>query len=166
MAKDESFDVVSEFDQPELLNAVDQTKRDIQARFDLKDSGSLIELEGTKTITITTKDDLKLRNIIDILQSKMAKRGLSLKILDLQKVENSLGGKVRQVINLKKGISTEIAKKIVADIKTSKIKVQAAIQGDQVRVSGKNIDDLQQVIKLLKEKEDEYDVALQFNNYR
>ena len=78
MAKDESFDVVSEFDQPELLNAVDQTKRDIQARFDLKDSGSLIELEGTKTITITTKDDLKLRNIIDILQSKMAKRGLSL----------------------------------------------------------------------------------------
>ena len=166
MAKDESFDVVSEFDQPELLNAVDQTKRDIQARFDLKDSGSLIELEGTKTITITTKDDLKLRNIIDILQSKMAKRGLSLKILDLQKVENSLGGKVRQVINLKKGISTEIAKKIVADIKTSKIKVQAAIQGDQVRVSGKNRDDLQQVIKLLKEKEDEYDVALQFNNYR
>ncbi|MEI8388761.1 MAG: YajQ family cyclic di-GMP-binding protein [bacterium] len=166
MAKDESFDVVSEFDQPELLNAVDQTKRDMQARFDLKDSGSLIELEGTKTITITTKDDLKLRNIIDILQSKMAKRGLSLKILDLQKVENSLGGKVRQVINLKKGISTEIAKKIVADIKTSKIKVQAAIQGDQVRVSGKNRDDLQQVIKLLKEKEDEYDVALQFNNYR
>ena len=166
MAKDESFDVVSEFDQPELLNAVDQTKRDIQARFDLKDSGSLIELEGTKTITITTKDDLKLRNIIDILQSKMAKRGLSLKILDLQKVENSLGGKVRQVINLKKGISTEIAKKIVADIKTSKIKVQAAIQGDQVRVSGKNRDDLQQVIKLLKEKEDEYAVALQFNNYR
>ena len=166
MAKDESFDVVSEFDQPELLNAVDQTKRDIQARIDLKDSGSLIELEGTKTITITTKDDLKLRNIIDILQSKMAKRGLSLKILDLQKVENSLGGKVRQVINLKKGISTEIAKKIVADIKTSKIKVQAAIQGDQVRVSGKNRDDLQQVIKLLKEKEDEYDVALQFNNYR
>ena len=166
MAKDESFDVVSEFDQPELLNAVDQTKRDIQARFDLKDSGSLIELEGTKTITITTKDDLKLRNIIDILQSKMAKRGLSLKILDLQKVENSLGGKVRQVINLKKGISTEIAKKIVADIKTSKIKVKAAIQGDQVRVSGKNRDDLQQVIKLLKEKEDEYDVALQFNNYR
>lgn len=166
MAKDESFDVVSEFDQPEIINAVDQTKREIQARFDLKNSGSTVEIEAGKTIIITTQDDLKLRNILDILQSKMAKRGLSLKILDPQKVENSLGGNVKQVINLKKGISPELAKKIVAEIKTSKIKVQAAIQGDQVRISGKNRDDLQEVIKLLREKQDEYDVALQFNNYR
>ncbi len=166
MAKDESFDVVSEFDQQELVNAVDQTKREMQARFDLKDSGSIIEMEAGKTITITTKDDLKLRNIIDILQSKMVKRNLSLKILDLQKIEHALGGTVRQLINLKKGIDTDIAKKIVADIKTSKLKVQAAIQGDQVRVSGKNRDDLQQVIALLREKQDEYNVALQFNNYR
>ena len=166
MAKDESFDVVSEFEQAEMVNAVDQTKREIQARFDLKNSGSTVEMEAGKTVIITTQDDLKLRNIVDILQSKMAKRNLSLKILDPQKVENSLGGNVKQVINLKKGISTELAKKIVADIKTSKIKVQAAIQGDQVRISGKNRDDLQEVIKLLREKQEEYNVALQFQNYR
>ena len=166
MAKDESFDVVSEFDQQELVNAVDQTKRDVQTRFDLKNSGSIIELEAGKTITITTKDDLKLRNIIDILQSKMVKRGLNLKILDLQKIENSLGGNVRQVIKLKKGISLELAKKLVANVKTLKLKVQAAIQGDQVRISGKNRDNLQEVIKFLKEKQDEYNVALQFINYR
>lgn len=166
MAKDESFDVVSEFDQQEMLNAIDQTKRDIQARFDLKDSGSVIELEGGKSITITTKDDFKLRNIIDILQSKMAKRGLSLKILDFQKPESALSGNIRQLINLKKGISQEIAKKITADIKSLKFKVQPAIQGDQLRISGKNRDDLQEVIKFLREKQDEYDVALQFTNYR
>ncbi|OGH95551.1 MAG: YajQ family cyclic di-GMP-binding protein [Candidatus Melainabacteria bacterium GWA2_34_9] len=166
MAKDESFDVVSEFDQSEMVNAVDQTKREIQARFDLKNSGSTVEIEAGKAVIITTKDDLKLRNIVDILQSKMAKRNLSLRILDPQKVENSLGGNVKQVINLKKGISPELSKKIVADIKTSKIKVQAAIQGDQVRISGKNRDDLQEVIKLLREKQEDYNVALQFNNYR
>ena len=166
MAKDESFDVVSDFDQSEMVNAVDQTKREIQARFDLKNSGSTVEIEAGKAVIITTKDDLKLRNIVDILQSKMAKRNLSLRILDPQKVENSLGGNVKQVINLKKGISPELSKKIVADIKTSKIKVQAAIQGDQVRISGKNRDDLQEVIKLLREKQEDYNVALQFNNYR
>jgi len=166
MAKDESFDVVSEFDQQEMLNAVDQTKRDIQARFDLKDSGSIVEFENGKLITITTKDDMKLRNIVDILQSKLTKRNLSLKILDMQKPESSLGGNIRQEIILKKGLSTELAKKIVADIKASKIKVQAAIQGDSVRVSGKNRDDLQQVIQLLRGKQDEYNAALQFNNYR
>lgn len=166
MAKDESFDVVSDFDQQELLNAVDQTKRDMQTRFDLKDSGSVIELEAGKTITITSKDDFKLRNILDILQAKIAKRGLSLKILDPQKVENSLGGNVRQVIKLKKGINQELAKKIVADVKSLKLKVQSAIQADQLRISGKNRDDLQQVIKFLREKQDEYNIALQFVNFR
>jgi uncharacterized protein YajQ (UPF0234 family) len=166
MAKEESFDVVSEFDQQEMLNAVDQTKREIQTRFDLKDSGSTVEMEAGKSIIITAKDDMKLRNIIDILQSKMTKRNLSIKILDLQKVENSLGGNVKQAINLKKGITQELAKKIVADIKNSKIKVQAAIQGDQVRISGKSRDDLQEVIKMLREKQDDYNTALQFTNYR
>lgn len=166
MAKDESFDVVSEFDQQELVNAVDQTKREILTRFDLKDSGSVIELEAGKSIIITTKDDMKLRNIYDILQSKLVKRGLNLKILDPQKIENSLGGNVRQVINLKRGISQDLAKKIVADIKPLKLKVQAAIQGDQVRISGKNRDDLQEVIKFLREKQDDYNIALQFTNYR
>lgn len=166
MAKDSSFDIVSEFDKQELVNAVDQAKREISSRFDLKDSGSEIELEAEKSITITSPDDLKLKNIVDILQSKMIKRNLSIKILDAQKVEHALGGNVKQIFNLKKGLSVELAKKVVADIKASKIKVQAAIQGDSVRVTGKNKDDLQEVIKLFKEKQDEYDSPLQFTNYR
>lgn len=166
MAKDCSFDIVSEFDRQELVNAVDQVKRDVLSRFDLKDSGSEINLEADKSITITTKDDMKLRNIIDLLQSKMVKRNLSIKILDPQPIENALGGNVRQVFNLKKGLSMELAKKIVADIKNSKLKVQAAIQGEQVRVSGKSRDDLQEIIKLMRQNEDKYDTALQFTNYR
>jgi len=166
MAKDSSFDVVSEFDRQELLNAVDQVKRDLQSRFDLKNSNSDIDLEADKTITITTSDDMKLRNIYDILQTKLVKRGLSIRILDAQPVENALGGNIRQVYKLKKGLTQELAKKIVADIKDSKIKVQASIQGDQVRVSGKSRDDLQAVIQLLRGNEEKYDYPLQFTNYR
>ena len=166
MAKDASFDIVSEFDKQEMVNAVDQVKRDINARFDLKNTNSDVTLDADKSITITTSDDMKLRNIIDILQSKLVKRNLSIRILDMQPVENALGGNVRQIINLKKGLSTELAKKIVNDIKDLKLKVQASIQGDQVRVTGKSRDDLQLVIKALREKEDSYDVPLQFTNYR
>lgn len=166
MAKDCSFDVVSEFDKQELVNAVDQTKRDLISRFDLKNSNSDIELDSDKSITITTADDMKLRNILDILQSKMVKRNLSIKILDPQPIENALGGNVRQVFNLQKGLTQELAKKIVAEIKDAKLKVQASIQGEQVRVSGKSKDDLQDVIKLLREKEDSLKVPLQFVNYR
>ncbi len=166
MAKDSSFDIVSEFDRQELLNAVDQVKRDLQSRFDLKNSNSDIELDSDKSITITTSDDMKLRNIYDILQTKLVKRGLSIKILDAQTVENALGGNVRQVYNLRKGLTQELAKKIVADIKDSKLKVQASIQGDQVRVTGKSKDDLQEVIKLLRSNEEKYDYPLQFTNYR
>lgn len=166
MAKESSFDVVSEFDKQELVNAVDQTKRDMNARFDLKNTNSDIVLDGDKTITITTGDDMKLRNILDILQSKLVKRNLDIKILDPQPMEHALGGNIRQVYNLKKGLTTELAKKIVADIKDSKIKVQASIQGDQVRVVGKNRDDLQDVIKLLRESQEGYDFPLQFQNYR
>lgn len=166
MAKDSSFDIVSEFDRQELLNAVNQVKRDLQSRFDLKNSNSDIELDSDKSITITTSDDMKLRNIYDILQTKLVKRGLSIKILDAQAVENALGGNVRQVYNLKKGLTQELAKKIVADIKDSKLKVQASIQGDQVRVTGKSKDDLQEVIKLLRSNEEKYDYPLQFTNYR
>ncbi|MCQ2739474.1 MAG: YajQ family cyclic di-GMP-binding protein [bacterium] len=166
MAKDCSFDVVSEFDKQELVNAVDQVKRDLLSRFDLKNSNSEVELEADKTITITTNDETKLRNIYDILQSKLVKRGISIKILDPQPIENALGGNVRQVYNLKKGLSQELAKRIVADIKDSKLKVQASIQGEQVRVSGKSKDDLQDVIKLLRGNEDKYAYPLQFINYR
>lgn len=166
MAKDCSFDVVSEFDKQELLNAVDQTKRELISRFDLKNSNSDISLESDKSITITTNDDMKLRNIYDILQTKLVKRNLSIRMLDPQGVESSLGGNVRQVYNLKKGLTTELAKKIAADIKESKIKVQTSIQGDSVRVSGKDKDDLQAVITLLRQNEEKYDYPLQFNNYR
>ena len=166
MAKDCSFDVVSEFDKQELVNAVDQVKRDLLSRFDLKNSNSSIELEADKMIIITTADEMKLRNIYDILQTKLVKRGLSIKILDAQTIENALGGNVRQIFNLRKGLTQELAKKIVADIKDSNLKVQASIQGEQVRVSGKSKDDLQEVIQLLRKNEDKYDYPLQFTNYR
>ena len=166
MAKDCSFDIVSEFDKQELVNAVDQVKRELTTRFDLKGSNSDVILDADKSITITTNDEMKLRNILDILQSKMIKRGLSIKILDGQAVENALGGAVRQVFNLRKGLTQDLSKKIVADIKNTKLKVQASIQGEQVRVSGKDKDDLQAVIKMLREKEDSYNVPLQFQNYR
>ena len=109
---------------------------------------------------------MKLRNIYDILQSNLVKRGISIKILYAQPVENARGGNVRQVFNLRKGLTQELAKKIVSDIKDSKLKVQASIQGEQVRVSGKNKDDLQEVIQLLRKNEEKYDAPLQFTNYR
>ena len=166
MAKECSFDIVSEFDKQELVNAVDQVQREISTRFDLKDSNSKVELDADKSITITTNDDMKLKNITDILQSKLVKRNLSIKILEPQTIENALGGNVRQVFNLKKGISQELAKKIVADIKNSKLKVQPSIQGEQIRVTGKSKDDLQDVIKMIRENTDKYDTPLQFQNYR
>ena len=166
MAKDCSFDVVSEFDKQELVNAIDQVKRDITSRFDLKNSNSNVELEADKCITVTTNDDMKLRNIYDILQSKLVKRNISVRILDPQPVENALGGNVRQGYKLKKGLTQELAKKISSDIKDMKMKVQPSIQGDCVRVSGKDKDDLQAVIKLLREKEAEINIPLQFTNYR
>ncbi len=166
MAKDASFDIVSEFDRQELLNAVDQTKRELNTRFDLKGSDSDIVLIEDKVINITTNDEMKLKNIYDILQSKLVKRNLSLKILDPQKVDNALGGKVKQEIKLKKGLSVELAKKIVGMIKNTKLKVQASIQNDSVRVSAKSKDDLQEVIKTIRQKEDEIDAPLQFTNYR
>lgn len=166
MAKDCSFDIVSEYDKQEVVNAVEQVRKELQSRFDFKNSNSTIELEQEKSITITTEDEMKLRNITDILQSKFSKRNLSLKILDPQKIENALGGNVRQVFNLKKGLSQELAKQITSDIKNAKLKVQASIQGEQIRVSGKSKDDLQTVIQLVRTNEDKYNTPLQFTNYR
>jgi cyclic-di-GMP-binding protein len=166
MAKDASFDIVSEFDHQELINALDQTRREISSRFDLKDSGSTLELEEDKRIVITTTDDFRAKNIFDILESKVSKRGISPLILEVKEPEAALGGKVRQTINLKKGIETDMAKKIVAAIKEAKLKVQASIQGDQVRVSGKNKDDLQEVIQHMREFGDKQSMPLQFTNYR
>jgi len=166
MAKDLSFDVVSDFDIQELVNALDQTRREINTRFDLKDSGSKIEQNSDKSITITTTDEFRLKNILDMIYAKMSKRNLSVRLLDPQKLEHALGGNVKQEFLLKKGISQDLARKVVADIKATKVKVQTTVQGDQVRVSGKDKDDLQTVIKMLREKEEEYNTALQFTNYR
>ena len=165
MAKEESFDIVSEFDQQELVNALDQTRRELQTRFDLKDSGSTVELENEQ-ITILSTDDFKAKNIYDILESKVTKRGLSPLILDVQAPEPALGGKVRQVVKLKKGIDKELAKKISTEIKNTKLKVSPSIQGEQIRVSGKSRDDLQAVIKAVREYGERNSVPLQFTNYR
>lgn|SRR5574344_2070208 len=166
MAKDCSFDIVSEFDKQELVNTIDQTKREVQNRYDLKSTNSQIDLDEDKTITITTNSDMALKSIYDIMLSKAIKRGLSIKIFAPKQQENAAGSQVRQIIELKKGLSSELAKRIVSDVKNTKLKIQASIQGEQVRITGKNKDDLQDVIKFFRENEDKFDIPLQFTNYR
>jgi len=163
MAKDASFDIVSELDMQEMDNAVNQAVKELTSRFDFKGSKSSIDL-SEKEIVLASDDEGKLRSVVEILESKVIKRGLSLKSLDYQKVEPASGGTVRQTVKIKQGIDQENAKKIIKLIKDSKIKVQASLQGDQVRVTGKNRDDLQAVIALLKNTD--LPVALQFTNYR
>lgn len=165
MAKENSFDIVSEVSLQEVDNAVNQTIKEITQRFDFKGSKAEVELVKDDEIKIIADDEYKLKSIIDILQSKMIRRGVSLKFLDYGKIEPAASGTVRQLITIKKGISTEKAKEIVAFIKQLKLKkVQAQIQDDQVRVSGKERDDLQTVIEAIKDKD--FDLELQFINYR
>ncbi|AFZ12979.1 UPF0234 protein yajQ [Crinalium epipsammum PCC 9333] len=163
MASTYSFDIVSDFDRQELVNAVDQTVREIKSRFDLKDTKTTVEL-GEEVITISTDSEFTLDAIHTILQTKSAKRNLSLKIFDYGKIEAASGNRVRQEIKLRKGLSQEIAKQITKLMRDEFKKVQGAIQGDAVRVSAKSKDDLQAVMQRLKEED--YPVALQFNNYR
>jgi uncharacterized protein YajQ (UPF0234 family) len=162
-SKDCSFDVVSEVDLQEVDNAVNQTGKEIAQRFDFRNSKSSLTLEGDK-ITILADDDFKLKSIIDILQTKVMKRGIGLKNLDYGKIEPASHGTVRQIVTIKKGISKEIAKDVVALIKGTKLKVQAQIMDDQVRISAKNKDDLQAIITCLKQND--FPVELQFVNYR
>lgn len=164
MAKEPSFDVVSEVNMQEVSNAVNQTLKEITQRFDFKGSKSTVEIENGNSIKIVTEDDTRMRNIVDILQSKFIKRGVAIKNLEYGKVEPAAGGMVRQSIRIKQGIEADIAKKITKDIKTLKVKVQAQVQDDQVRVSGKKLDDLQAVIAFLKGQD--YGVELQFSNFR
>ena len=164
MAKEPSFDVVSEVDMQEVNHAINQTTKEITQRFDFKGTKSVVEVENGNSIKIVTEDDTRMRNIVDILQSKFIKRGVSIKNLEYGKVESAAGGMVRQSIRIKQGIEADVAKKITKDIKESKLKVQTQLQDDQVRVSGKKIDDLQAVIALLKSKDD--GVELQFSNVR
>lgn len=163
MASTFSFDIVSDFDRQELVNAVDQVVRDVKSRYDLKDTQTSVEL-GEQSITINTDSEFTLDAVHGILREKAAKRNLSQKIFDFGKVESSSGNRIRQEITLKKGISQEIAKQISKLIRDEFKKVQASIQGDAVRVSAKNKDDLQAVIQRLKQEE--FPVALQFTNYR
>jgi len=164
MAKEPSFDIVSEVDMQEVNNAINQTVKEITQRFDFKGTKSVVEVENGNSIKIVTEDDTRMRNIVDILQSKFIKRGVSIKNLDYGKVESAAGGMVRQSIRIKQGIEADVAKKITKDIKETKLKVQTQLQDDQVRVSGKKIDDLQAVIAFLKGKD--YGVELQFSNFR
>ena len=163
MAKDCSFDVVSEVDMQEVDNAVNQAKKEIGTRYDFRGSKSEINLEGD-TIKIIGDDEYKLNAIIDVLKGKMVKRNVAIKNLDYGKVEPAAGATVRQVITIKKGITKENAKEVVKAIKNMKLKVQAFIQEDQVRVSGKDKDDLQAVIQMLKQLD--VPIELQFVNFR
>jgi len=163
MAGDLSFDIVSDYDRQELVNAVDQTHREMLQRYDLKSAGGTLELEK-ESLLVTAPSDMTLRAIVDVLESKMVRRNLDLKILSLGQIENASGGNVRQRITLKKGISQELAKDLTKLVRDTVPKAKAQIQGDAVRVSAKSKDDLQRVIAAVREKS--YDIALQFQNYR
>ena len=163
MASQNSFDVVSKFDTQELRNAVDQTMREVGTRYDLKDSKTQIEQEDTQLV-INSDSEMSLRAIRDILESKLVRRNLSLKILDYQEEEPASGSRVRQVVKLRQGLNDDLAKEISKRIRSEFKKVSPQIQGDLIRVSAKNRDDLQTVIQALKESD--YPVPLQFVNYR
>ena len=165
MANAYSFDVVSDFDRQELVNAVDQLKREVVQRYDLKDTNTEINLEETELV-ITTASDLTLQSIQDVLRQKATKRNLSLRIFDFKGPESSPGNRVTQRILLKKGLTQEMAKKLSKIIRDSLKKVNVSIQGERLRVTGKNKDDLQSAISLLRAKEEELEIPLQFENYR
>ena len=163
MAKENSFDIVSKTDYAELDNAINQTTKEVSQRFDFKGSHAKVELTD-KDLLLAAEDETKLRNMNDILQSKLVKRGISLKALDYEKVEPAAGGTVRQVVKIQQGIPIEKAKEVVRFIKDAKFKVQASIQGETVRVSGKDRDTLQDVMAALKAKD--FGIDMKFDNYR
>jgi len=158
-----SFDIVSTVNGQEVDNAINQTRKEIQQRYDFKGTETEVQVEGDD-IRIASDTDYKVKAVVDVLQTKMVRRGIDLKALAYGKVEPAPGGRSRQVITVCRGIDTDKAREIVKLIKDAKLKVQAQIQGDQVRVSGKKRDDLQTVIQLLKQKD--LDIPLQFVNYR
>jgi uncharacterized protein YajQ (UPF0234 family) len=163
VAGDFSFDIVSDFDRQELVNAIDQTHREMKQRYDLKSAGGTLELEKDAIVVIAPAD-ITLRAIVDVLESKMVRRGLDLKILSFGSVENASGGNIRQRIALKRGISQDLAKDISKLVRDAVPKARSQIQGDAVRVSSKSKDELQRVIAAVKQKN--YDLPLQFVNYR
>lgn len=163
MAKENTFDIVSKTDYAELGNALNQTEKEISQRFDFKGSNAKVELQA-KDLILTAEDDTRLRNMNDILQSKLLKRGISLKALDYQKIEPAAGGTVRQLVKVQQGIPVEKAKEVVKFIKENKFKVQPSIQGETVRVAGKDRDTLQEVIAALKGHD--FGIDMNFDNFR
>ena len=165
MPQDFSFDVVSKVDLQEVSNAVQQASKEIATRFDFRGSASKIEWnEKELKLTLASDDAYKLKSVVDILESRLVKRGVAIKALDFGKVEDAAGATVKQIVKVQQGIPSEKAKDIVKAIKDRKMKVQASIQADQVRVSGRNKDALQEVISLLKGGD--FGLPLQFTNYR
>lgn len=163
MASSYSFDIVSDFDHQELVNALDQTRREIVSRYDLKSTKTEVELEK-ELITINTNSEMTLTSVVDVMQSKAIKRGLSLKIFDYGEIESASGNRVVQKIKLKKGIEQDQAKKLSKLIRDAFPKCQASIQGDALRVTSKSKDELQEIIQLVKAED--FPLALQFTNYR
>jgi len=161
-AAESSFDIVSQFDRQELVNAVDQTDREVQQRYDLKSTGTRLDL-GDDALTITTDSDFTLKQVRDVLVGKMARRQLDTRIFDWSKVEPAARGTVRQVGKLQQGLNQDLAREVVKAVKALP-KVRPQVQGDAVRVFGKSRDDLQAAIKLVKGRE--WPVPLQFTNYR
>jgi uncharacterized protein YajQ (UPF0234 family) len=159
-----TFDIVSKIDLQEVSNAIQQALKEIHTRFDLKDSKSSIVLEGKDAIILQSVDEFKLKAVNDVFQQKLVKRGVPLKGLTYSAVESALGGTARQRITMQQGIPIEKAREIVKLIKNSKKKVQASIQGDLVRVSGKDRDTLQEVIAMLRQQD--FGIDMQFTNYR
>ena len=164
MASDNSFDVVSKVDLAEVKNAVDQATKEVNARFDLKDSNTKITIEGTEAIQLASQDEYKLQAVTEILRQKLSKRGVSPNNLEFEKIEPASNSSVRQKIKLKQGVNSDAAKKIVAQIKDSKVKAQASIQGDTVRIVSKDKDTLQQIMAKLRAGD--FGIELQFTNFR
>lgn len=163
MAKENSFDIVSKIDQAEITNAINQTIKEVRQRFDFKGSNANVQLEKEELV-LTAEDDTKLRNMNDIFQQKLVRRSVPLKALSYGKVEPAAGGTVRQHVAIQQGIPQDKAKEIVKFIKDAKLKVQASIQGDTVRISGRDRDILQEVIQALKSHD--FEIDMQFTNYR
>ncbi len=165
MADMHSFDIASKVDHQEVINAVNQALKEISQRYDLKDAKCDIEFKpADHLIILTAADEFKVEAVGDVLKQKMVKREISLKALTFEEIKSALGGTAKQEVKLQDGISSEKAKEIVKDIKETKSKVQAQIQGDQVRVSGKSIDDLQSIMQHIKSKD--YDIHIAFSNFR
>ena len=160
-----SFDVVSEFDYQELVNAIDQLRREVDQRYDLKDSKTKIDIKDEE-LTIVSSSDMTIQAVKDVLLQKATKRNLSLKIFDFQKLETIGGNMVMQTVKLRKGLPQEVSKKLSKLVRDNIKKVTVSIQGDSLRITGKNKDDLQSVINLIKNQEDDLEIALQFQNYR